>query len=94
MSNEEIKTKVCTTCKKRKTKDLFGKKSGTKDGLRYYCKKCNAVLIANYRATGKTIANKYSNKSKKALLLEITHVNNELRDYGYVAVIKELSNEQ
>ena len=44
-------TKLCKRCGRDLTLDHFGKKTGTKDGLQYWCKECTtASVLAGRRA--------------------------------------------
>jgi hypothetical protein len=43
-----MKTKVCSMCKVEKSIVEFGKKTSSKDGLNYYCKKCNNKTSKEY----------------------------------------------
>ncbi len=38
---EEIKTKVCSVCKREMPVDMFYKKTNSADGLQYTCKECS-----------------------------------------------------
>jgi hypothetical protein len=45
---EEIKTKVCRKCGQELPISEFTRKATAKDGLQYYCKKCNSKATAEY----------------------------------------------
>lgn len=69
-----MKTKVCSRCKKRKTKTFFYKNKANKDGLQHHCKKCdlkqNSELYTNsesYRASRAASAKRWQAKNKEHL---------------------------
>jgi predicted methyltransferase len=54
--------KVCTKCKEALPLSDFRKQSSTKDGLKYYCKKCDNELAKSYYKKNK---NKIVDKVKE-----------------------------
>jgi hypothetical protein len=50
--------KVCSKCGEEKSLEEFGKLSSSKDGFKYYCKKCNCLNYKIYRE-------KYPDKKKE-----------------------------
>ena len=51
--------KICTKCKEEKSLGDFRKQSSTKDGLKYYCKKCDNRIAKKYyeKNKGKIVNN-------------------------------------
>ena len=66
--------KTCTRCKETLVLAEFRKQQSTKDGLKYYCKKCDNV-----------IAKKYYEKNKKKIITKVTQWQKDnpakVRDY-------------
>jgi len=58
---ESTQTKTCSRCKKELSLDNFGLRKGTKDGLRYECKKCRKIEWKKYYQENK----KKENNRKK-----------------------------
>ncbi len=77
------KTKVCNTCLKRKSVEKFHKQKGTKDGLRHYCGRCNAIKIRNYRKTGKTSLGEFENLSMRRLDSIRSQLETAYKKHGY-----------
>lgn len=47
--------KHCKYCDTTKPLDQFHKRSGTKDGLQYYCKSCKTAMFKNWYAKNKDV---------------------------------------
>lgn len=45
----EIKLKLCQSCKRQLPIDLFRNNKGTKDGLYCYCKSCDKIIRKKYK---------------------------------------------
>ena len=56
-------TKICTTCKIKKSLDNFAKNPQKKDGLNYKCKKCQNTYLKQHYQNNKHY---YINKAKES----------------------------
>ena len=76
--------KICTKCKESLPLSEFRKQSSTKDGLKYYCKRCDNQS-----------AKKYYEKNKNKIISKVTEWQKEnpekVKDYKktYYKKIKE-----
>jgi hypothetical protein len=63
---EELKSKECSMCHKRKSLDMFHKNSRSKDGLQSRCKKCAKIYYnANQEKIKKQIADWYESHKEE-----------------------------
>ena len=63
---EEVKTKMCTHCKRVLPVSMFNKRSDNKtDGLQYVCKECNSKLSKEYNERKKAKKEEANNAAKK-----------------------------
>jgi len=61
-----MKTKICRKCKKEKKVDEFYKNKSKKDGLSYYCKKCEqAIQKEEHQRNKKRYSRRAKDKYKK-----------------------------
>lgn len=80
---KEGKMKQCRYCGKDKNLSEFNMSRLLKDGLRSYCRPCNAILARNYRATGSTVKNRYEMQSTKILIGFYNEIISVLNKRGY-----------
>jgi len=85
------KTKVCKTCGKRKSIDMFQIHSSMKDGLRADCKPCRTQQLRNYRATGTTVKNEYEGKSMESLDVILRGLSDGYKKFGFELVKKKIN---
>ena len=82
--------KQCRYCGKDKDISEFNMSRLLKDGLRSYCRPCNAILARNYRATGSTIKNRYEMQTTEILIGFYNEIISVLNKRGYkIKTIKE-----
>ena len=62
-----MKTKVCSTCHKRKRIDCFNRKTSSKDGLEHYCKPCHRERNRKHYAGNKAAYKASAKKFKRDL---------------------------
>lgn len=65
---KEKNMKICSKCKKERSKKDFDKDKNRKDGLCYWCKKCIAEKCKKYYENNKIKIEKYYNKNRIEIL--------------------------
>lgn len=87
-----METKICTKCNIEKDVECFSKNKNTKDGLKNYCKECDALYIKSLNYKPLEIDYKTCSKCKKEKLITEFSTNKITKD-GYYAWCKECRTE-
>jgi 5-methylcytosine-specific restriction endonuclease McrA len=76
---DRSKYKYCSSCKKVLEKNLYGKDSKNKDGLRWRCKKCAINLVSSWQKRNPDKKKKYNQNYKKNNKTKVNEINSRRR---------------